>query len=52
MVDDLSGLFLPRLTLRGGNPKTSQESDLIALAEGEKRKRPAPAKGKVICHAA
>jgi len=51
VVGDLSRLFLPRLTLRGGNPKTSQESGLNALAEGEKRERPASAKGRVIGHA-
>ena len=40
VVGNLSRLFLPRLTLRGGNPKTSQESGLIALAEGGKGKTP------------
>ena len=52
MVGDLSRLFLPRLTLRGGNPKSSHQSGLIALAEGGKRKSPAPAKGRAIGHAA
>ena len=37
MVGDLSGLFLPRLTLRSGNPKTSQESGLL-WPRGEKGK--------------
>ena len=53
VVGDLSRLsVLPRLILRGGNPKSSQESGLNALAEGEKRKSHAPAKGRVIGHAA